>query len=152
MPRFHDLKRDYFYDQIDAETEVYAVIGDPIEQSLSPAIHNAAFRHLGLNKVLVPFLIPAGHARGVAQGAGVARTSRGISVTIPHKEAIIPLLDREGRRGRADRGRATRSSFEDGKRIGYNTDYRAAMDSLEDGAGRPIAGRRAEPARSRSRS
>ena len=47
MPRFQNLSRDYYYDQIDAETEVYAVIGAPIEQSLSPPIHNAAFRHLG---------------------------------------------------------------------------------------------------------
>src|SRR5205823_5747018 len=45
------LKKDYFYSQIDSRTEVLGVIGDPIEQSLSPAIHNAAFRHLGLNKV-----------------------------------------------------------------------------------------------------
>ena len=58
--------------QIDAKTEVYGVIGDPIEQSLSPAIHNAAFRHLGLNKVLVPFLVPERRARGVLPGARLA--------------------------------------------------------------------------------
>ena len=58
MPRYHTLKRDYFYEQINRRTEIYAVIGAPIEQSLSPAIHNAAFRSLDLNKVLVPFLIP----------------------------------------------------------------------------------------------
>src|SRR5208337_317239 len=53
MPQFPVLRRDYCYDQIDSQTEVYAVVGDPIQQSLSPAIHNPAFRHLGLNKVLV---------------------------------------------------------------------------------------------------
>ena len=46
-PFTNDLKRDYLYEQINAETEIYGVIGDPIEQSLSPAIHNAAFRHSG---------------------------------------------------------------------------------------------------------
>ena len=52
MPRFGDLRSDYQYDFINGETEVYAVIGDPIGHSLSPAIHNAAFREMGLNKVM----------------------------------------------------------------------------------------------------
>src|SRR5262249_38392121 len=57
---FRVMQKDYFYDAIDAQTEVYGVVGDPVEQSLSPAVHNAAFRHLGLNKVMVPFLVPNG--------------------------------------------------------------------------------------------
>src|SRR5271157_5089417 len=60
MPQLAVMKKDYFYNQIDSKTEIYGVIGDPIEQSLSPAVHNAAFRHLGLNKVMVPFLVPGG--------------------------------------------------------------------------------------------
>jgi len=60
MLSYHVLTRDYAYDQINAETEVYAVIGDPIDHSLSPAVHNAAFRHLGMNKVMVPFRFPQG--------------------------------------------------------------------------------------------
>ena len=54
------LRHDFAYEHIDANTEIYGVMGDPIEQSLSPAIHNTAFRHLGLNKVMVPFLVPSG--------------------------------------------------------------------------------------------
>src|SRR5205085_5396425 len=60
MPRLGEMRADYRYDQIDRDTEVYAVIGDPIGHSLSPAIHNAAFRELGLNKVLIPLQIPEG--------------------------------------------------------------------------------------------
>ncbi|HEU5115527.1 MAG TPA: type I 3-dehydroquinate dehydratase, partial [Isosphaeraceae bacterium] len=60
LPSLRVLQHDYQYDQINAETEIYAVVGDPIGHSLSPAIHNAAFRHLGLNKVLVPLHIPQG--------------------------------------------------------------------------------------------
>ena len=77
MLRFDELKRDYAYDEIDAETEVYAVIGDPIGHSLSPPVHNAAFRALGLNKVMVPILMPAERlkeslaARGLARDQGV---------------------------------------------------------------------------------
>ncbi len=67
-------------------TEVYAVIGDPIGHSLSPAIHNAAFRELGQNKVMVPIQIPAERLREtldqlawlqVRATASPSRTSRG---------------------------------------------------------------------------
>ena len=101
MLNYQVLKRDYFYDQINAETEVYAVIGDPIEHSLSPAIHNAAFRHLGMNKVLVPLLFPAGKLEEsfrAVEWLGI----KGFSVTIPHKEDIVPLLSLGRRRRRAD--------------------------------------------------
>ncbi|MGE5754238.1 MAG: type I 3-dehydroquinate dehydratase, partial [Planctomycetaceae bacterium] len=120
---FHELKRSYFYDQINAETEVYAVIGDPIAQSLSPAIHNASFRHLGMNKVMVPLLIPAGTLE--ASHKELERLQiKGMSVTIPHKEAIIPLLTRKD--GTVDlTGACNTVLFEDGERIGSNTDYRA---------------------------
>src|SRR5262249_51558410 len=57
---YRSLIKDYRYNEINAQTEVYGVVGDPIEQSLSPAVHNAAFRHLGLNKIMVPFLVPSG--------------------------------------------------------------------------------------------
>ena len=134
------LKRDYFYDQINAETEVYAVIGDPIEQSLSPAIHNAAFRHLGLNKVMVPFLIPAGklaESLKELEWLGI----KGFSVTIPHKEDVVPLLTSKD--GAVERtGSCNTVIVQDGKKLGYNTDYRAAMDSLEDALRRADRGGR----------
>lgn len=128
-----DLKRDYAYNEINAETEVFGVIGDPIGHSLSPAIHNTAFRQLGLNKVLVPFLIPAGTA--VASLEELAWLGvKGFSVTIPHKEAVLPMLARKD--GAVDRiGSCNTMVRQDGEWVGYNTDYRAAMDSLEDALG-----------------
>ena len=72
MLRFDDLRRDYAYDQIDAETEVYAVIGDPIGHSLSPPVHNAAFRELGQNKVMVPILMPAERLKAIARRGRLA--------------------------------------------------------------------------------
>ncbi|WP_422926200.1 shikimate dehydrogenase [Singulisphaera sp. PoT] len=129
MLKFQTLKRDYFYDEINADTEVYAVIGDPIEQSLSPAIHNASFRHLGLNKVLVPIHVPAGRlAESLKELAWL--DIKGFSVTIPHKEELVKLLDQKD--GAVERtGSCNTLIPKDGKKIGYNTDYRAAMDSLE---------------------
>jgi 3-dehydroquinate dehydratase/shikimate dehydrogenase len=133
MPIFRDLKRDYLYDQIDAETEVFGVLGDPIAQSLSPAIHNAAFRHLGLNKVLVPFLIPVNTLETSLKDLGWIDL-KGYSVTIPHKEAIVPLLDSKD--GAVEKtGSCNTVVIHEGRKIGYNTDYRAAMDTLEDALG-----------------
>jgi 3-dehydroquinate dehydratase/shikimate dehydrogenase len=130
MLPFPVLKRDYGYNSIDSATEVYGVIGDPIEQSLSPAVHNAAFRHLGLNKVLVPFLVRAGEVSSFLDELAWLKL-KGFSVTIPHKEAIVPLL--QVKEGSVDRTGTCNTVVieEDGKRVGYNTDYRAAIDSLE---------------------
>jgi len=139
MPVYRDLKRDYLYGEINPETEVYGVIGDPIGHSLSPAIHNAAFRQLGLNKVLVPFLIPTGQLADSLKALGWLGL-KGFSVTIPHKEDIIPLLKQMD--GGVERTKACNTVVvADGERIGYNTDYRAAMDSLKEAlGGRAAAG------------
>ncbi len=55
---YQQMVEAYHYDQIDADTEVYGVIADPIGHSLSPLLHNVAFRHAKLNKVYVPFRVP----------------------------------------------------------------------------------------------
>lgn len=129
MPMFPVLRKGYFYDQIDKDTEVYAVIGDPVGHSLSPAVHNAAFRHLGLNKVYVPIQVPGGR---LAESLKALEwlDIKGLSVTIPHKEAIIPLLT--GAEGAVERvGACNTVEINGDQKIGHNTDYRAAMESLE---------------------
>jgi shikimate dehydrogenase len=72
---------------------VAGVIGDPVRHSLSPAIHNAAFRDQGLDWVYVAFPVPAGEA-GAAVDAVRPLGIRGLSVTMPHKAAVIDALDR----------------------------------------------------------
>jgi 3-dehydroquinate dehydratase / shikimate dehydrogenase len=130
MQSYAVMKRDYSYDRINAQTEIYGVIGDPIEQSLSPVVHNAAFAHLGQNKVMVPFMVPNGELPAFFKEL-LWLDIKGCSVTIPHKEAVVPLLQQK--EGAVERtGTCNTIVFqEDGRRIGYNTDYRAAMDSLE---------------------
>jgi 3-dehydroquinate dehydratase/shikimate dehydrogenase len=134
MLQYSVVKKDYSYNEIDAKTEVYGVIGDPIEQSLSPAIHNAAFRHLGLNKILVPFLVPNGELNTFFNEL-MWLEIKGCSVTIPHKEAIVPILQQT--EGAVERTSSCNTIVIDHERrkIGYNTDYRAAIDSLEAGMG-----------------
>lgn len=136
MPRLREVRDDYKQEQIDAATEVYAVVGDPIGHSLSPAVHNAAFRQLKLNRVLVPILVPAGELKETLKGLAWLNI-KGISVTIPHKEAVIPLLDKVDKS--VERAGACNTVVFDaeGHSVGHNTDYRAAMNSLEDELGGP---------------
>jgi len=135
MIPFAELRRDYDYDRIGAATEVYAVIGDPIAQSLSPAVHNAAFRHLGLDKVYVPIQVPEGKLKESLQHLAWLDL-KGLSVTIPHKEAAVPLLTKAD--GAVELMKSCNTVvFRDGERVGYNTDYRAAMQSLEEALGGP---------------
>ncbi len=75
----------------DTSTQLCAVIGDPVAHSLSPAIHNAAFDAAGLNYVYLAFHVT--DLPGCLTGMRAMPNMRGLSVTIPHKESIIPLLD-----------------------------------------------------------
>jgi len=78
---------------IDGNTTVYGLIGNPVGHSLSPAMQNAALRHMGLNGVYVPFNPPPdrlGEAVGGIRALGIA----GVNVTVPYKVAVMPLLDR----------------------------------------------------------
>ncbi|HMU81338.1 MAG TPA: quinate/shikimate dehydrogenase, partial [Microthrixaceae bacterium] len=69
-----------------------AVIGDPVTHSLSPRLHNAAFRAVGLDWVYVALPVARGQAPAAVDGAR-ALGLRGLSVTMPHKEAVIDSLD-----------------------------------------------------------
>jgi shikimate dehydrogenase len=75
---------------VDGATELYGIMGNPVSHSLSPAMHNAAFQHLGLNKVYVPFA--TGDVVTAIEGIR-ALGVKGVSVTIPHKQAVMPCLD-----------------------------------------------------------
>lgn len=76
--------------RINGKTAVYGILGDPVSHSLSPAMHNAAFESLGENRIYLPFRV-TDIAKAV-QGLK-ALDIHGLSVTIPHKETVIPFLD-----------------------------------------------------------
>src|SRR5205823_379247 len=75
-----------------AETNVVGVIGAPVNHSLSPVLHNAAFRAAGLDWVYVAFPVAAGHG---ADAVVALRTLglRGLSVTMPHKQDAARAVD-----------------------------------------------------------
>ncbi|MEX2121829.1 MAG: shikimate dehydrogenase [Pirellulales bacterium] len=125
---FQQMNEVYRYDEINADTEVYGVIGDPIGHSLSPLIHNAAFHHLGMNKVYLPFRMPREDLNSFLDDASELGI-KGLSVTIPHKEAVLKVLTRMDGAVRGV-GAANTLLFEGDEIAGFNTDYRGAMDSL----------------------
>jgi shikimate dehydrogenase len=77
---------------IDGRTTLVGLIGWPVEHSLSPAMHNAAFDALGLNWRYVPMPVPPGQVETAVRGLA-ALGFRGANVTVPHKQAVIPALD-----------------------------------------------------------
>ncbi|HEX6393951.1 MAG TPA: shikimate dehydrogenase [Acidimicrobiales bacterium] len=74
-------------------TEVAGIIGDPVRHSISPAIHNAAYRALGVDWVYVAFPVPAGQGASAVDAMRVLGLA-GLSVTMPHKAAVVERLDR----------------------------------------------------------
>ena len=78
--------------QVDGASQVVGVIGWPVQHSLSPPMHNAAFRALGLNWVYVAFAVPPDKI-GAAIAGMRALGIRGLNVTIPHKAAVVSHLD-----------------------------------------------------------
>lgn len=76
---------------ITGKTKLLGVIGDPVEHSLSPAMHNAAIAALDLNYVYLPFPIAAENLETAIAGFAAIGLV-GFNITIPHKQAIMPLL------------------------------------------------------------
>jgi shikimate dehydrogenase len=123
-----------------AASTVVGVIGDPVRHSLSPALHNAAFRAMGLDWVSVAFEVPAGRARAALEGCralGVA----GLSVTTPHKEEAARAVDE--RTALAERlGAVNCVTNAGGRLLGDCTDGAGLLAALERGLGFTPARRR----------
>jgi shikimate dehydrogenase len=120
---------------ITASTTLCAVIGNPVGHSLSPEIHNAAFRHLGLDWVYSAFRVEdLPHAIAGIRALGI----RGVSVTIPHKVAALPLLDSLEETA-AKIGAVNTIVNTCGRLHGINTDGAGALKALTD-AGHDPAG------------
>ncbi len=77
---------------INGKTNVFGIIGDPVEHTLSPGMHNAAFKKLDMNNIYVPFHVNAEELEDAIAGA-YALGIRGLNVTIPHKTEVIKYLD-----------------------------------------------------------
>ncbi len=113
---------------INGKTVLYGIIGNPVTHSLSPAMHNAALTAMAVNGVYLPFPAPDLEAAVTGiRGLGI----QGVSVTIPHKEKVMPLLD-EIDLVAARIGAVNTIALKDGKLIGMNTDWLGATRALEE--------------------
>jgi shikimate dehydrogenase len=123
---------------IDAETQVVTLLGHPVEHSRSPTIHNTAFRAQGVNAVYV-----ATPVRPDALAAGVeglrALQFLGANVTVPHKEAVRPLLDEVSPRAAAVGAVNTVVRTGDTLR-GDNTDVAGFLAPLTEAVGNALEG------------
>ena len=117
--------------EINAHTQLCCVIGNPVEHSLSPAIHNAAFQKLGLNFVYLAFQVQA--IGDAVKGLRALGNFRGASVTIPHKMAAVPFLDMVEPTARHI-GAINTIVATGGTLTGYNTDATGALRALREGA------------------
>jgi shikimate dehydrogenase len=117
-------------DLISGQTVICGIIGDPIGHTMSPAMHNAAFKSLGLNYVYVPFKVKSMELRKAIEGIR-GLNLRGVNVTIPHKVAVIQLLDKLD--PLAERIGAVNTIVNDeGILTGYNTDATGFLQTLRD--------------------
>lgn len=111
-----------------ARTRVAAVIGDPVRHSLSPVLHNAAFRALDLDWAYLAFDVPAGGA-GDALAAMRALGIDGLNVTMPHKADVAAAVDRLS--PDAERLGAVNTVVREGSvLVGHNTDGEGFVRAL----------------------
>jgi 3-dehydroquinate dehydratase/shikimate dehydrogenase len=137
QPTVRELVGLYRVKEQNADTRVLGIIGSPVAHSLSPLIHNLALAHHRVNAVYVPFRCENPAAFWDACGTWIS----GLSVTIPHKQALIDrmagveeLVQRVGAMNTIYRNR-------EGQALGANTDAIAVAACLESVMG-PLTGRR----------
>ena len=114
---------------IDSSTELYGIYGHPVRHSFSPAMHNAAFRKLGINSVYLAFdILPEilESAVGSIKNLGL----KGINVTIPHKQNIMKYLDEISSEALYT-GAVNTIKNTEGHLYGHNTDVGGFLKALE---------------------
>lgn len=122
------LREVYRVDQLDPATRIYGVAGDPVGQSLSPQMMNAALRRENVNAVYLPL-----HALSVEDLIECVRAVpiQGVSVTMPHKESIVKFLDGTDPWTQKTGAANTLVRGKDGRLFGFNTDVAGVLRPLE---------------------
>ena len=119
--------------EINGKTGIYGLFGYPVEHTASPKMHNAAFNALKMNAVYLPFSVKPEDLKDAVGGLN-ALGIKGINVTIPHKQTIIPFLDSLHPSASAI-GAVNTVQILQGKLIGYNTDAVGFASDVEISAG-----------------
>jgi shikimate dehydrogenase len=115
---------------ISGRTRICGIIGDPIEHTMSPVMHNAAFKNKGVDYVYLAFRVKKEELGEAIEGMR-ALNMRGLNITIPHKVAVIPFLDELDHL--ADKiGAINTVVNNDGVLKGYNTDATGFLRALRE--------------------
>ena len=115
---------------ITGKTNIVGLIGDPVEHSMSPPMHNAAFEYLGLDFAYVPFNVKKTALGPAIQGAS-SLGIKGLNVTIPHKTSVMEFLDVIDKPAELI-GAVNTLKFDNNVVKGYNTDGIGAVRALEE--------------------
>jgi len=126
--------------EIRGASRILGILGDPVGHSLSPLMQNAALRESGIDAVYVPFLVRPADLPAAVAGLRALRIL-GVNVTIPHKEAILPLLDEVDREA-ALIGAVNTVVNREGRLVGFNTDGVGLLASLAEDLAFSAAGKR----------
>jgi shikimate dehydrogenase len=121
--------------RISGKTRVCGVIGDPIEHTLSPAMHNAAFEQLKLDYVFLAFKVKAAEVENAIRGMrglGI----HGLNVTMPHKNAVIDYLDEVDETAKF-LGSVNTILNDNGRLRGFSTDGAGALNALQENGVNP---------------
>lgn len=118
---------------ISGKTKLIGIFGDPISHSLSPQMHNAAFKELGLDYAYLPFHVKDNQLKNAVESIR-ALNLRGVNVTVPHKEEVMQYLDELDEQAEHI-GSVNTIVNNDGVLTGYNTDGRGYIQSLEEETG-----------------
>ena len=115
--------------KVSGKTRVCALLGDPVEHSLSPCFQNAAFQHLGLDFIYLAFTVKAEDLRSAILGVR-SLGFYGLNVTMPHKISVIQYLDELDEN--AEKIKSVNTILnQDGRLIGYTTDGIGALNALK---------------------
>lgn len=116
--------------KIDGNTNVYGIFGWPISHTASPAMHNTAFRHLGLDAVYVPFHVPPGDIKRAVKSI-IPLGISGVNITVPYKEVAFKLVDEVSRESRLI-GAVNTIVVQGDKLIGHNTDGKGFIHAIRE--------------------
>lgn len=120
-------------------TNLVGIIGNPVGHSLSPAMHNAAFRSLGLNWIYVPLPVESRKLGEALEGIK-ALGFRGVNVTVPHKEQVVRFLDSVSPHTEQI-GAANTITVRDDRLLGDNTDWTGILEDLRGTGFDPTGGK-----------
>lgn len=117
-------------EHLSGKTQIYGVIGDPVEHSLSPVMHNAAFKALKVDGVFLAFKVKKMEVKSAIEGMRALGIC-GFNVTMPHKNAVIPYLDEVDETSKL-LGSVNTILNDNGKLRGVSTDGVGALRALQE--------------------